>query len=359
MLELQYQTMLDLPFTPMTEASLTALDMAIFSVSTATLEELHVFRAAGLSTRALMTNVQKTAELVHSEITQANRKNGNNIRISSASFDCPRGRVPVKDEVERPPGYCNQSDTQVVDIDYLTDGSNDELFLSDNKYPEDPLLCTRYTSPEVTAGLIFGAYLAKTTKYVADRACATAVFAFFAGGNCELCCIPTDLINLSFKYAAKGVQYCNAIRGTSEGRTTYVRTGELFVQSSENTEFIDSELIAGFETMNDDIDKIKYQTCQNANNLNITIANLEESLRSLRIDDARLLDLFGDQLDPINPVPIPMLECGDPPATGARPIDSSLAPPPTGLPPSVQPTQPELEFVPPNRRGTNQQRQRQ
>ena len=46
---------------------------------------------------------------------------------------------------------------------------------------------------------------------------------------------------------------------------------------------------------------------------------VKQGIRYLAVfedDDARLLDLFGDQLDPINPVPIPMLECGDPPATG-------------------------------------------
>ena len=64
MLELQYQTMLDLPFTPMTETSLSALDMAISNVSSASVEELQVFQAAGVSTRALMSNVQKLAEII-------------------------------------------------------------------------------------------------------------------------------------------------------------------------------------------------------------------------------------------------------------------------------------------------------
>jgi len=345
LIEDQYQLILDLPYTPMTEASLSALDMAMANITSASYEELQVFQEARSSTRALMTNVKRVTEMVQSDSTLKDASYRRLVQSSSASFDCPStGFITVEGEAELPPGYCNQSDTQVVDIDYLPAG----LVLSDNQYPNDGLLCRQYTSPEVTAGLIFGAFLAKQVKSVADRGCKQAIFAFFAGGNCELCCIPTDLIELSFRYAAKGVQFCNNIRGVSEGRTTYVRTGELFVQSSENTEFVDSALIDGFGTLNGEINDIQDQACQNTVRLNLAIAQLDETLRSIRIGNARLLDLFGNQLDPINPVTIPSPDCVTEAVSGTVPTNSSSEPPPTPItpPPTVQPP-PDNEAVPP------------
>ena len=345
LIEDQYQLILDLPYTPTTEASLSALDMAMANITSASYEELQVFQEARSSTRALMTNVKRVTEMVQSDSTLVDASYRRLVQSSSASFDCP-GFITVEGEAELPPGYCNQSDTQVVDIDYLPAGSNGELVLSDNQYPNDRLLCRQYTSPEVTAGLKFSAYLAKLVKSQADRVCKLSIHAFFAGGNCELCCIPTDLIELGFRYAAKGVEFCNSIRGASEGRTTYVRTGELFVQSSENTEYIDSALIDGFGTLNGELNDIQDQACQNTVRLNLAIAQLDETLRSLRIDNARLLDLFGDQLDPINPVTIPSPDCVLEAVSGTVPTNSSSEPPPTTItpPPTVQPP-PDNEAV--------------
>ena len=72
MLELQYQVTLDLPFTPMTEASLLALDMAISGVASASSEELGMYQSAGLSDDMLMTNVQKIEGMISAEIDQYN-----------------------------------------------------------------------------------------------------------------------------------------------------------------------------------------------------------------------------------------------------------------------------------------------
>ena len=222
-LELQYQVALTLPFTPMTEASLSTLDMAISGVSSASDEELAIMVEAGYPDQTLMTNVKKLDELVRANASQPKIKNESTSAQLNASFECEGDGGYIEwifgAELARPPGPCNQSDTQVVDIDYLPVGNNVELHLSDNEYPEYPL-CVTYTPPEITALLLLDALAAENLAMLASRLCNQAAFFGVSGGNAQLGCIPTDLINLGFKYLAEGVQYCNDIRGASEGRTS-------------------------------------------------------------------------------------------------------------------------------------------
>jgi len=359
-LELQYQITLSLPYTPSTDAGLAALDMAIAGLSSASPEDLAVLQPAGPAINALMANVKELDELVRAEQSRIDSSKSRSVVSSAATFDCD-GFVELAGELERPPGYCNQSDTQVAGIDYLPFGSNDELFLSDNVYPDYPLgLCTANIPPEITALLLLDALAAENLALIASRGCNQAIFFFASGGNASLGCIVTDLINLGFQHLSEGAQFCNSIRSASEGRTTYVRAGELFVQSSENTEFVDNSLVDGFDALSGDIDKIQAQACQNAVRLNETIAQLNDTLRSIRIDNARLLELFGDLLDPINPVPVQTVSClpvAVPGGTASTEPNPGFPPP--AQPPVIPPAQPDNIPVTPTQRERIGRRDRQ
>lgn len=360
-LELQYQISLSLPFSPMTAASLAAGDTAIAAVSTASVEELEVLRAAGLNDTALMSDLVSLSGAIQEHNNQFNSIGENNGNSSQDLFECDfDGYIDASDEFIRPPGPCKQVDNRVVGIEnhrsdlFVDDGM---LHLTDNVYPfPGYFLCPASVPPVVTGVLFKVAHGFEKIKFIADRACEQSIFFFASGGNCKICCIPTDLAYLQAKYISEGAQFCNDVRGASEGRTTYARAGELFVQSSGNTAYIDAALVAGFGEQNGKIGEIRQRACENTVQLNQAIEELDETLRSLRIDNARLLNLLGDQLDPINPIPTSVLNCDPASSSAIFSTESSLEPGTTVPPSSIPPPLPEVEVPLRILRGRNSSR---
>ena len=289
-LELRYQLALNSPATPTTQAGLMVLDMAMDEIQTASHEELQILRSAPLDLEASKKSLTELQALATSTVS---RPAATIVHSAlNATADCVDGYIEAENEFVKPPGPCNQTDSHVTDVAYLPVDANDLLPLTDTQYPVTPV-CKQYISAEATALWILDANLAALNKVIWDRTCGQAVLFGVSGGNSELLCIPTDLIALGVELLADGFQHCNAIRGAAEGRTSYVRTGELFVQNTENTEVVDTRLIGGFDDMNGQINEIKQQACRNANRLNQTIAQLNEVLRTVRIRNSRLFDLFG------------------------------------------------------------------
>ena len=357
-LELQYQITLDLPYAPSTDATLAGLDMAISGARTATPEAMDVLQEVTPHLRILHTHLQDLDASIQAQNSDTNSMSVQNLVSPAAQFDCD-GYIELAGELERPPGPCNQSDSQVRGVPYFTDGSNDRIFLSDNVYPKYPF-CNANIPPETIRNLQIAALVAEQIKFLADRACKQALFFFASGGNAELVCIATDILNTAAWALLDERKFCNNIRSASEGRTSYVRSGELFVQNSENTQYVDQRLINGFDDLNGDIGAIKDQACDNAIRLNQQIEQLNETLRAIRIENARLLDLFGDQLDPIDPVPIPSPKCVPPVvAVPDQSNNPALPAPPSVTPPSTsQPTRPLYELALPDSRRTNTGRAR-
>jgi len=327
-LEMRYQLALDSPATPTTQAGLMVLDMAIDEIQTASHEELQIIRSAPLDLEATKENLLKLRALTISTVSVPASVAGH--AALEATAGCDDGYIESENEFVKPPGPCNQQDSHVVDVNYLPADSNDLLPLTDTQYPITPV-CKQYISAEATAIWILDANLAALNKVIWDRSCGQAVLFGVSGGNSELLCIPTDLIALGVELISDGIQHCNAIRGAAEGRTSYVRTGELFVQNAGNTEYVDTRLVDGFDDMNGEVNAIKQQACENANRLNQSIAQLNEVLRTVRVRSSRLLDLFGSQLDPIEPIPLSLKECtpqaiANSPPEEARPVTTTPSP---------------------------------
>jgi hypothetical protein len=266
------------------DMSLALVETAINEAQALTTDELQVFQNLNFSFAPAIESLRvldDAIKLAGNEI-QVQLKTG----TSAAVIDCD-GYVEAAGELEDPPGPCNQSN-------YLADqpppgGFQFPLELTDNEYPTF-LACQQYRKPNVIAGVRGTTLALEIIAVVARRTCEQILTAAGVGSNTSLICIVTDVAYLVAKGIKENIGNCQTARILSEGTATYVRTGELFVQSKQNTNTIAKRAEDGFSESQNGLNDIRNQVEENSEKIEETIATINKIMKALQIENARLLD---------------------------------------------------------------------
>ncbi len=277
------------------DPSLALLETAINEANALTPEELAVLQKANFSLAPALENLK---ELDSAIAKDRNPKDRNQIAVqatgTSQHVDNCDGYVEAAGELDDPPGPCGQSNYIPPNNAEPSLGFNPpQLTLTDNDYPVFPT-CDGYQPARRLFTLKKIVIALDITATVARRVCDQIYTVGGVGANFALVCLVTDAAKLIAEraehYGAAIVSYCHSFRVASEGTSTYVRAGELFVQSKNNTNIIATRADAGFNDSLDGLSDIKNQVNENSLKIEQTIRTLNEIMRTMDIDDARLID---------------------------------------------------------------------
>ena len=215
--------------------------------------------------------------------------------VQEAVSHCIDGYVEADGEFEDPPGPCGL--VNFLPDQILTGADMVPVEMTENDYPiviiplpVPPLICRKYQKPAVVMASRITANALEVVSTVAKRFCDTIGTVGGVGANFAAVCIVSDLAFLFVKQIRENISTCHSYRIASEGTSTYVRAGELFVQSRQNTKTIDKRAAEGFRDAKNGLIEIEDQVEENSRKIEQTIAAIEEVLEELRIENARLAD---------------------------------------------------------------------
>ena len=283
---LELQTSIQRKIEPVSAKSEQAIALISYDISTAspvTWQELEALQRYDFSLQPYVEELQALESSLDSISPAGPQKQS--VVSSNATFGCDGFIEPIGELVD-PPGPCEQT--------YYAPTSSPPGYnlspypLTDLEYP-DLLGCRAYRSPQTVLGWRTATAVAQVVQMVADRACKQEFTVAGVGGNASLLCIITDLAYLAVKTNSDNIANCQTFRIDTEGTATYVRAGELFVQSSYNTSLIKLRADDGFEQGQSGMDDISEQVEENSRSIEEVIKILSELSETMDIDNSRLL----------------------------------------------------------------------
>ena len=263
------------------DSSLALIERAIIEADALTGEELETLRKLNFSLAPALQSLQALESAVSPDANQ----------IALQATTGTSANVPTCDgyveagQFDDPPGPCGQTNYEPDDRppDYTP------VPLTDNLYPDFPT-CRSYTQTNVVFATRAAVVALDVTASVARRVCDQIYTGAGVGANIALVCLVTETAFLVVKRIKTVIKFCHSFRIASEGTSTYVRSGELFVQSRQNTNTIINRADAGFDESQNGLTAISNQVEENSLKIEQTIATLNEIMRTMKIEDARLFE---------------------------------------------------------------------
>ena len=274
--------------TKASDMSLALMEKAIIEAKAMSPEELQAFQSINFTFRPAIETMQALDKALQAAEDQ--NKSPSPVHASAATFDCD-GYIERPGELVKPPGPCNQSNYQPAPP--LSGPAPIPVQLTDNEYPTF-LSCQQYQPYGLIAFSRAATIANEIIADVARRFCDQIYTVGGVGTNTALACIATDVLYLIQKGIRDTIANCQSARILSEGTANYVREGELFVQSRQNTATISRRAQDGFTESSNGLDEIRNQVEENGEKIEQTIATLGEVMEALRIENARLLNT-GDE----------------------------------------------------------------
>jgi hypothetical protein len=269
------------------DPSLALLENAINEASALTSEELQILQKIDFS----LAPAIESLKALDATVTSVKIQSESQAKTATSADPFPCDGYVEAGQLKHPPGPCGQINYQPAEPPLGAD--QPPIVLTDIEY-DDFLTCTEYQSSDFlfTAKKIVIAL--DITATVARRVCDQIYTVGGVGFNVALVCLVTDLAYLVAErfehYGARVSSYCHSFRIASEGTSTYVRAGELFVQSRDNTNIIAKRVDEEFEASKAALADVSDRVEENARRVAQTNLILDEIMRTMNIQNGRLFD---------------------------------------------------------------------
>ena len=263
---------------PAGELSLAQIERAIIDANELTNQELNTLQRIDFSLAPAIANLQALEDSVTAAKIQIEyqAKTATSIVVD----DCDGYVGDDDDEASRklidPPGPCGQINYQPTNPPLKF--SLSPVVLSDNAYP-DFLACTQYQHPLVVFAVRAYSAYTDVVATVARRICDQIYTAAGVGANGSLVCLISDAVYLVAKGVKENIGNCQTYRVASEGSSTYVRAGELFMQSRQNTDTISRRSDEEFTKSSNGLNDILIRVNENSRKIEQTNAKIDEVMK--------------------------------------------------------------------------------